>query len=200
MTGQESKIWRMTHTPDGPGEVTRLLAALRAGDRTALDRLLPHVYDELRSLARAQARRHPGLSLPPTALVHEAYLKLARAGTVSAADGPHFLAIAAAAMRQVVVDHARGLLARKRGGGWKRTLLRDDSLSVETDPAEVLALDRALAGLEERQRRIVECRYFGGMEEAEIASALGISTRTVRREWVKARAWLYAELYPETAP
>jgi RNA polymerase sigma-70 factor, ECF subfamily len=183
-----------------PGEVTRLLAVLRAGDRSALDRLLPHVYEELRGMARAQAGRSPGMSLPPTAIVHEAYVKLARAGALHAADRSHFMAIAASAMRQVVVDHARGMLSQKRGGGWKRTLLRDSSLSSEADPADVLALDRALAGLDERQRRVVECRYFAGMEEEEIAAALGVSTRTVRREWVKARAWLYAELYPEASP
>ncbi|CAN5708029.1 ECF-type sigma factor [soil metagenome] len=180
------------------GEVTRLLEVLRGGDRSALDRLLPHVYDELRSLARAHARRGMSESLQPTVLVHEAYLKLARAGALQAADRGHFLAIAAAAMRQVVVDHARGMLSQKRGGGWKRTLLRDDSASTTMSPEDVIALDRALAGLDERQRQVVECRYFGGMEEAEIAEALGVSTRTVRREWVKARAWLYATLYPET--
>jgi RNA polymerase sigma factor (TIGR02999 family) len=178
------------------GEVTRLLSVLRAGDRSALDRLLPHVYDDLRALARSQARRHPSASLQPTALVHEAYLKLARAGAVDASDRGHFLAIAATAMRQVVVDHARGLLSQKRGGGWKRTLLRDDSASTELDPAELIALDDALKTLDERQRRVVECRFFAGMEEAEIAAALGVSVRTVRREWVKARAWLYAALYP----
>jgi RNA polymerase sigma-70 factor, ECF subfamily len=180
-------------------EVTRLLSVLRAGDRSALDRLLPHVYEELRALARAQVRRYPSASLQPTAVVHEAYLKLARAGAVDASDRGHFLAIAATAMRQVVVDHARGLLSQKRGGGWKRTLLRDDSASTELDPAELISLDDALKTLDERQRRVVECRYFAGMEEAEIAEALGVSVRTVRREWVKARAWLYAALYPGEA-
>jgi RNA polymerase sigma-70 factor, ECF subfamily len=180
-----------------PGEVTRLLDVLRGGDRSALDRLLPHVYDDLRQLARAQFRRaDPSSSLQPTALVHEAYLKLARAGELNAAGRAHFLAIAATAMRQVVVDHARGMLSQKRGGGWKRTLLRDDSASTELDPAELIALDDALRTLDERQRRVVECRYFAGMEGAEVADALGVSVRTVRREWVKARAWLYAALYP----
>lgn len=183
--------------PAVPGEVTRLLEVMRAGDASALDRLLPLVYDELRALARYQVRGGVDGALEPTALVHEAYLKLARSGGVRAADRAHFLAIAAAAMRQVVVDHARGMLSQKRGGGWKRTLLRDDSASTTLDPAEVIALDRALAELDERQRRIVECRFFAGMEETEIADVLGISTRTVRREWVKARAWLYAALYPE---
>jgi RNA polymerase sigma factor (TIGR02999 family) len=178
------------------GEVTRLLHAIRGGDRSALDRLLPQVYRELRSVARRISVRHAPSSLQPTALVHEAYMKLARSGELQADDRAHFLAIAAAAMRQVVVDQARAALSQKRGGGWVRTLLRDDAAMVELDPESLIGLERALAQLDERQRTIVECRFFGGMEETEIADALGVSTRTVRREWVKARAWLYAELYP----
>lgn len=180
-----------------PGEVTVLLRALRGGERSALDRLLPHVYGELQALARGVSLRHAPSSLQPTALVHEAYLKLARAGAVQAEDRAHFLAIAAAAMRQVVVDHARAALSQKRGGGWVRTVLHDDAAAVELVPEDVIGLDRALGTLDPRQRTIVECRFFAGMEEAEIAAALGVSTRTVRREWVKARAWLYTELYPE---
>ena len=180
------------------GEVTRLLGAVRQGDREALDALLPHVYAELRVLARAQMRRVGGdPALQPTVVVHEAYMKLARSRAIPAADRSHFLAIAATAMRQVLVDHARSLMSRKRGGGWKQTTLTVGSSSYELNPEDVVALDRALGGLEERQRRIVECRYFAGMEDGEIAAALGVSDRTVRREWVKARAWLYAELYPD---
>jgi RNA polymerase sigma factor (TIGR02999 family) len=181
-----------------PGEVTMLLRALRGGERSALDRLLPHVYGELQALARGVSLRHAPSSLQPTALVHEAYLKLARAGELQAEDRTHFLAIAAAAMRQVVVDHARAALSQKRGGGWVRTLLHDDAAMVELVPEDVIGLDRALSSLDPRQRSIVEFRFFAGMEEAEIAAALGVSTRTVRREWVKARAWLYAELYPQS--
>jgi RNA polymerase sigma-70 factor, ECF subfamily len=178
------------------GEVTRLLGAVRRGDREALDALLPHVYDELRAMAQAQVRRGGGdPTLQPTMVVHEAYMKLARSSGIPAVDRSHFLAIAATAMRQVLVDHARAMLSRKRGGGWKQTLLTAGSQSYELNPEDLIALDRALDGLEERQRRIVECRYFAGMEEREIAEVLGVTDRTVRREWVKARAWLYAALY-----
>jgi RNA polymerase sigma factor (TIGR02999 family) len=183
-----------------PGGVTRLLEALRGGDRSALDVLLPRVYDELRVIARGQLSRHAanrdGGTLQPTAVVHEAYLKLSRAGVIEAHSRAHFMAIAATAMRQVVVDHARSLLSQKRGGGWKQTTLTAGSASYELNPEDVIGLDRALQTLDERQRRVVECRYFAGMEEAEIADALGVSERTVRREWVKARAWLYTSLYP----
>jgi RNA polymerase sigma factor (TIGR02999 family) len=181
-------------------EVTRLLAAVRGGDRDALDRLLPHVYEELRAVARAQFRRLGGdPALQATALVHEAWVKLARSGGgVPASDRAHFLAIASTAMRQVLVDHARAVMSQKRGGGWKQVTLTAGSDSYELNPEDVIALDRALDGLDARQRQIVECRYFAGMDDAEIADALGISDRTVRREWVKARAWLYASLYPES--
>jgi RNA polymerase sigma-70 factor, ECF subfamily len=187
-------------SPSIAGEVTRLLQALHGGDRSALDRLLPHVYDELRGMARARLRGRPGSSMQPTVLVHEAYLKLARAGTVNAADRSHFLAIAATAMRQVVVDHARAALSQKRGGGWQQTTLEAEPAAVQLAPEDVIALDRALDRLDPRQRTVVECRYFAGMEEEEIAEALGVSSRTVRREWVKARAWLYTELYPDATP
>lgn len=182
--------------PSPSGEVTRLLQALHGGDRSALDRLLPHVYDELRGMARARLRNAPGSSMQPTVLVHEAYLKLARAGSVSAENRSHFLAIAATAMRQVVVDHARAAVSQKRGGGWQQVTLQAESVSMQLAPEDVIALDRALDRLDPRQRFVVECRYFAGMEEEEIAAALGMTSRTVRREWVKARAWLYAELYP----
>jgi len=181
----------------GRGDVTRLLAQVRAGERDALDRLLPLVYDELRQLARRQLRRERGdHTLHPTALVHEAYLKLAGSG-FDAADRAHLLAIAARAMRQVLVDHARRHNAAKRGGGWQRTTLHDGVRLIEFRADELLALDRALEQLDERQRRVVEYRFFGGMEEKEIAAALGISESTVRREWVRARAWLYRTLYDE---
>jgi RNA polymerase sigma factor (TIGR02999 family) len=181
-------------------EVTRLLGAVRRGERGALDELLPHVYEELRGLARAQVRRAGSdPTLQPTMVVHEAYMKLARSSAIPAVDRSHFLAIAATAMRQVLVDHARALLSRKRGGGWKQTLLTAGSQTYELKPEDLIALDRALDGLSERQRRIVECRYFAGMDEREIAEVLGLSDRTVRREWVKARAWLYAELYGDAA-
>lgn len=182
--------------PPNTGEITRLLGGARHGDREALDRIVAVLYDELRELAQRQIRRERvGHTLGATALVHEAYARLAGA-SVPAQDRAHFLALAARAMRQVLVDHARRSLARKRGGGWKRTTLGDRlGSSAELDPAEIIALDDALESLEPRQRHVVECRFFGGMEEKEIAAALGVTERTVRRDWVKARAWLYRTLY-----
>jgi RNA polymerase sigma factor (TIGR02999 family) len=182
------------------GEVTRLLSALQEGDRSALDRLVPEVYDELRALARAQLRREVPVTLEATALVHEAYVKLARSGALQAVSRTHFFAIAASAMRQVLIDHARAARAQKRGGGAAVVTLTDRSASLELRAEELLALDEALETLDVRQRLVVECRFFAGMEETEIAEALGVSDRTVRREWVKARAWLYARLYPEPSP
>ena len=185
-------------SPREPGEVTRLLQAARAGEPAALDRLLPLVYEDLRRLARRQlGREHGDRTLNPTGLVHEAYLKLG-GGAPVAADRAHFLAIAARAMRQVLVDQARERKAAKRGGGaWERTTLTDGVWVGDFQPDELLALDDALAELEPRQRQVVECRFFGGMEEHEIAAALGISERTVHRDWVKARAWLYRRFNPE---
>jgi RNA polymerase sigma-70 factor, ECF subfamily len=182
--------------PDG-GEVTRLLDAAGGGDRNALDRLYPLVYHELRDVASRQLRREQaGHTLHPTALVHEAYLKLA-GGPPAAANRGHFLALAARAMRQILVDHARRRGAEKGGKGWRTTTLTDGAATLELDPAELVALDRAMGALDERQRQVVECRFFGGMEDREISEALGVSERTVRRDWVKARAWLYREIYPE---
>lgn len=183
------------------GDVTLLLRAVRGGEREALDRLLPLVYEELRAVAGRQLRRErPDHTLHATALVHEAYVKLAGGSGVEAADRAHFLAIAARAMRQVLVDHARRRMAAKRGGDWAVTTLSDGHDAVDFRPEEMLALDRALDGLEPRQRQVVEYRFFAGMEESEIAAVLNVSERTVRRDWVKARAWLYRELYPEAGP
>ena len=180
------------------GEVTRLLRSARGGDPGALERLVPVVYEDLRRLARRQLGHEYGeRTLSATALVHESYLKLG-AGALAANDRAHFLAIAARAMRQVLVDHARDRKAAKRGGGmWERTTLTDGAWVGDFDSDGVLVLDEALAELEPRQRQVVECRFFGGMEEQEIAAALGVSERTVHRDWVKARAWLYRYFYPE---
>lgn len=163
-----------------------------------MDRVLPLVYEELRRLARRQIRAEaPGHTLCATELVHEAYMKLSRGGGPEAENRPHLMAMASRAMRQLLVDHARGRRARKRGGGWKRTTLSDGAATWETSPEEILTLDAALEELDPRQRQVVECRFFGGMEETEIAQALQVSERTVRRDWVKARAWLYTRLYPD---
>ena len=180
--------------PAAPGEVTRLLHDARAGDPALIDRIVPLVYDDLRRVARRQLARVGARTLRPTELVHEAYVKLAAGGGVNAGDREHFLAIAARAMRQLLVDHARNRNAVKRGAGWKRATLSGSHWVTDMDPDELLALDDAMAQLEPRQRQVVECRFFGGMEDTEIAAALGITDRTVRRDWVKARAWLYRAL------
>jgi RNA polymerase sigma factor (TIGR02999 family) len=178
------------------GDVTQLLHAVREGDARALDRLVPLVYEELRALAKRELyREQQGHTLHATALVHEAYLKLAGSG-MPASDRAHFLAIAARAMRQVLVDHARRRKAIKRGGDMVATTLTDGGAQVDFRPDEIIALDEALEQLEPRQRQVVEFRFFAGMEEKEIAEVLGVSDRTVRREWVKARAWLYRHMYP----
>ncbi len=179
-----------------PGEVTMLLEAVEAGDGGALERLFPLVYEDLHRVARRQLDREGGgHTLQTTALVHEAYLKLA-GGTVSATSRAHFLAIAARAMRQVLVDYARRRKAAKRGGGVISVTLGDQAQPTDTSAEDLLALNEALEQLEPRQRQVIECRFFGGMEEKDIAAALGVSERTVRRDWVKARAWLYQILYP----
>jgi RNA polymerase sigma factor (TIGR02999 family) len=179
------------------GEVTRLLRAAREGDSAALERLIPLVYEDLRRHARWQlGQEYGGRTLSPTALVHESYLKLAR-GALAANDRVHFLAIAARAMRQVLVDHARERKAAKRGGGWESTTLTDGVWIGEFDPDRMLVLDEALGTLEPRQRQVVECRFFGGMDEEAIAAVLGVSQRTVHRDWLKARARLYRHFHPE---
>jgi RNA polymerase sigma-70 factor, ECF subfamily len=180
-----------------PGEVTRLLEAAVAGDSGALDRLVPLVYEDLRRVAHRQLDREGGgHTLQTTALIHEAYLKIAGGGSVSATSRAHFLAIAARAMRQVLVDYARKRKAAKRGGGVISVTLGDEPQPTDASAEDLLALNEALEQLDPRQRQVIECRFFGGMEEKDIAVALGVSERTVRRDWVKARAWLFQSLYP----
>lgn len=182
------------------GEITRLLREARDGDDGAIDRVLPLVYDDLRRLARRQLGRSAGpQTIGPTELVHDAYMKLARGGATSAVDRAHFLAIAARAMRQVLVDRARQRRAAKRGGGWRRETLSTSDWAADFDAEELLALNDALDRLDPRQRQVVECRFFGGLLEHEIAEALGVTERTVRRDWVKARAWLYRALRDDAA-
>ncbi|MGH7555756.1 MAG: ECF-type sigma factor, partial [Longimicrobiales bacterium] len=155
------------------------------------------LYDELRRIARRELRRERVRStLQPTGLVHEVYIKLAAGSGIQASDRPHFMAIAARAMRQVLVDHARRRRSNKRGGDWAITTLKDNAQIVELRTDELISLDRALEVLDERQRQVVECRFFAGLQEDETAAALGVSVRTVRRDWLRARAWLYRELYP----
>jgi RNA polymerase sigma factor (TIGR02999 family) len=178
--------------------VTRLLLAWSGGDAGARDALLPLVYHELRRVARHHLRHErPGHTLQPTALVNEAYLKLVGLSRVKWQDRAHFFAVAARLMRRILVDHARGRAAAKRGGV-RTAMTLDDAVAFSREPdLDVVALDAALARLAEldpRQERIVELRFFSGLEVDETARVLGISTATVKREWRTARAWLYREL------
>jgi RNA polymerase sigma factor (TIGR02999 family) len=183
---------------DQVGEITRLLHAYEAGDRTAFDQLVPLVYDELRRLARSHLRRVPGgHTLNTTGLVHEAYLKLAKSPGLRLNDRGHLMAVTACAMRQVLVSRARARLRAKRGSGDQAVELDESRLGQETDAGQLIDLDRALGGLRERDERlagIFECRYFGGLSEEETAEALGMSLRSVQRGWMRARAFLRAEL------
>ena len=177
------------------GEVTQLLRAYDGGDRSAFDRLVPIVYEELRRLARRQLYRGPrgGQTLNTTGLVHEAYLKLAGSSGLQLRDRGHLMAVTACAMRQVMVSRARARLADKRGGGIVPVELEEGQVGREPAAEWLIDLDRALAGLrdhDERLAQVFECRYFAGLSEEETAEALGTSLRTVQRGWMKSRAWL----------
>ncbi|MBX7117860.1 MAG: sigma-70 family RNA polymerase sigma factor [Gemmatimonadaceae bacterium] len=180
----------LAETGTGEEAGTETGAGEPAARRQALDAMVPLVYDELRRLAQRQLAREQGpRSLQPTTLVHEAYLKLA-AHAPRATSRAHLLAIAAHAMRQVLVDRARERRAQKRGGEWARVTLTDGVGGPAVDAEGLLTLNDAIERLEPRQRQVVECRYFAGLSDEEIAEALGVTVRTVGRDWVKARAWL----------
>ena len=176
------------------GEITQLLRAYDAGDRSAFDRMVPLVYDELRRLARRHIRRGPrGQTLNTTGLVHETYLKLAGSPELRLRDRGHLMAVTACAMRQVMVSRARARLADKRGGGVVPVELEEGQVGLEPAAEWLIDLDRALAGLrdhDERLAQVFECRYFAGLSEEETAEALGTSLRTVQRGWMRSRAWL----------
>jgi RNA polymerase sigma factor (TIGR02999 family) len=180
------------------GEVTGLLRAWGDGDRGAFDRLVPLVYAHLRDLAHLRLLGEPaGASVNTTALVHEAYMRLVGIHSTRFRDRAHFLAMASRAMRRILVDHARARMAAKRGDGAVAVDLREDRLVDEGRTAAVTELDAALVRLEtldERQARILEQRYFGGLSLEETAEATGVSLATVKRELRFARAWLAAEL------
>ena len=187
---------------DAPGEVTLLLAEMRCGRKDALSRLVPLVYNELRRLAGRYMRdERTGHTLQPTALVHEAYLRLAAQDRANWQDRAQFMGIAGQLMRRILVDHARKRYAAKRGG----TLVTLDEgignpRSTAAQPEEILSVDEALARLDRldpQQARVVELRYFGGLSAAETAEAMGMSQRTVEREWATAKAWLRAQLAGE---
>ena len=184
-------------------EVTALLRDWSGGDRAALERLMPLVYQELRRLAASYLRvERPDHTLQPTALVHEAYLRLVEQRGVSWQNRAHFFGIAAQMMRRILVDHARRRQAAKRDAGALRLQTSWDGGESGRDP-ELLALDQALCGLESldaRQARIVELRFFGGLTVEETAEVAGVSPATVKREWRTARAWLAREIRPARAP
>ena len=185
--------------------ITEALLELRDGAPGALDRLVPLVYADLSRVAHRQlGLEAPGHTLSTTALVHEAYLRLVDQTRAQWSDRAQFFAVAAHVMRRVLVDHARRHATARRGGGRRRTISIESLESADSvelaagDRAEVLlavneALER-LAVLDPRQARVVDCRFFGGLTEAETAEALGVTARTVSRDWVKARGWLYREL------
>jgi len=178
-------------------DITGLLVALNEGDESARARLIEAVHGELRRLARGYLRRErPDHSLPPTALVHDAYLKLVDQGRVRWQNRAQFFSIAAHQMRRILLDHARAHHARKRGGGVRVPLGENDAAIAPPD-LDVLALDAALEKLSEqhpRQGKLVELRFFGGLTVEETAAVLGISPITVKRDWALARAWLYREM------
>jgi len=183
---------------DARGNITELLAELRAGNRSAESKLMPLVYDELRRLAgRYMARERSDHTLQPTALVHEAYLRLIGQRDINWQNRAHFFGVAAQLMRRILVDHARAHKARKRGGSQAKVALDETLTYADNKGAELLAIDEALTRLshrDARQARIVELRFFVGLTEEEAAEVLGVSTRTVKRDWSVARAWLYKEI------
>jgi RNA polymerase sigma factor (TIGR02999 family) len=185
-------------------EVSELLTALRAGDPQAESQLFPIVYDELRrAAARMLSAERPEHTFNPSDLVHEAWIRLGLhdehgAAAMPAVDRSHFLGLTIRAMRFVLIDHARKRQAEKRGGGARRVTLDDAQESNAASPEDLLSLFDAveqLGAIEPRLRQVVEYRYLIGLTEEETAGALGVTTRTVQRDWVKARAWLYRQIY-----
>ena len=179
-------------------EITQLLLAWSDGDQTALDRLIPLVYAELHRLAKHYMRRErAGQTLQTSALVNEAYLRLVGTRDVRWQNRAHFFAVSANIMRRILVDFARARQNLKRGGGAQRVTLDEGLIVSPESDTSLLALDEALhrlADLNPRESQVVELRYFGGLNEVEVAQALKVSERTVRHDWSLARAWLYREL------
>ena len=183
-------------------QITALVADARLGDAGATAKLVPLVYAELRHIAAAlMARERDAATLQPTALVHEAYLRLL--GNAEWQNRAHFLGAAAQAMRRILIEHARKRHRLKRGGELERVTLTDGQLQYDANPEQLLALEQALVKLEARDRemaRVVELRYFGGLTVEETAEVLGSSPRTVHRQWAGARAWLHRELAGSPPP
>jgi RNA polymerase sigma factor (TIGR02999 family) len=194
----------MARTPDSDptsrsrGEITALLDACSRGERDALDRLIPLVYDDLRAIAHGRlVLERPDHTLNTTAIVNEAYLRLVDQATASWRDRAHFFAVSARVIRNLLIDYARERNAAKRGGGAIRLPLDERLAGASPRTIELLALDEALTALgrmDEHLERVVECRFFGGMTMKETAETLGVSLSTVERDWRKARAYLYETL------
>ena len=193
----------MTDPTSDTAHITQLLITLTEGGREAMDQLVPLLYDDLRHVAAACMRREPaGHSLQPTALVHEAYVRLIDQRRVKSRNRAHFFGVAAELMRRILVDHARARRANKRGGELERVTLVGDE-AIAAPEIDLLALHEALRRLAEfdaRKERIVELRYFGGLTIEEAAEVVGISKATVVREWTIAQAWLRAELSGHSTP
>jgi RNA polymerase sigma factor (TIGR02999 family) len=187
---------------DQVSEITDRMGSTEADDRAGPDELVPHLYRELRRLAQWQMDRGtPGVTLQPTALVHEAYIRLADRSQADWRSRTHFIAVASKVMRNLLIDHARAKAAEKRGGGWQPVTLVDEAIGGrELDVDQMLALDQALQRLaehDERQARVVELRFFGGLKVAEVAELMEVSQRTAEGLWTHARAWLLRELSRE---
>jgi RNA polymerase sigma-70 factor (ECF subfamily) len=179
-------------------DITRLLLKWGSGDKAALDQLIPIVYEELRRLARGQMRRERAdQSLQTTALVNEAYIRLVDYKRINPQDRSHFLAIAAQAMRRILIERARSRKSTKRGSGGAKVSLEEAANLADSRDAEMLALDEALinlATIDPRKSQIVELKYFGGLTIDETAEVLGVSTPTVERDWHLAKIWLHREI------
>lgn len=183
-------------------DVTGILQEWRSGDKSAAERLFPLVYDELKRQARKYLNRERvNHTLQPTALVHEAYLRMVDQTIITAENRAHFFGIASRVMRQILVDHARRHKAEKRGGAAQRFSIEDIDILPEQSASDLLELDEALKKLEaidERKCRVVDMRFFGGMKDEEIAQVLGVAEKTVRRDWQFAKLWLFRELSQNT--
>ena len=184
-------------TPRAAAEVGRIVERVGSGDQKAVSELMPVVYEELRRLARRYVRRERAQTIQATDLVHEAYVRLAKDKNQNWTGRTHFLAIAAIAMRQILVERARARGASKRGGSRVRVTLDDALVAGKGTPLDLVALDdalSALSALDARQARIVELRFFGGLTIGETADAVGIAPATVKRDWTVAKAWLRREM------
>jgi RNA polymerase sigma factor (TIGR02999 family) len=189
----------MDEAPSAPSEISLLLAGWREGSREARERLFALVYDELRRRARHQIERYRPPPLSTTTLVHETFLKLVDGRNATWADRRHFFAVASLAMRHILVDFARKRLRKKRGGGLRPELLDEGTIHLDERASELDALDAALDHLksvDERLSQVVELRFFGGLSFEEAAEVLEVSPRTIRRDWRKARAFLFEALSP----